>query len=109
MKQFFAASNDTTYQEISQKLVIPKTIDENGKKLWDLGWSEYEDMVSNVTSTGEYACLLGNIEDNPAFLYVATQEKDWYKNWWRTAEPIIGDYPYTVHLSNKKWPLKKVL
>ena len=31
-----------------------------------------------------------------------------YQLWYRSTEVIGGLYPYGVHLSNKKWPLKKV-
>ena len=44
-KQFFAASSDPVYQEISRRLVIAKD------------WDEYEDMVLKVTSTGLFAQL----------------------------------------------------
>ena len=42
-KQFFAASSDPIYQEISRRLVIAKD------------WDEYEDMVRQVISTGLFA------------------------------------------------------
>ena len=32
-----------------------------------------------------------------------------FKDWYRSTETIGGTNPYGVHLSNKKWPLKKVL
>ena len=41
MRQFFASSTNPDYREISQSLVIPKTFDDNGTQLWDLGWDEY--------------------------------------------------------------------
>ena len=127
MKQFFANSNSSdptdAYRKISQTLIIPKSkcelninkyTNETGKKLCDLGWPEYKDMISNVTSTGKYALLMGNIEESSAFSYVVTdgnkkKEENWKKNWYRSTKPISLDYPYTVHLSNKKWPLKKVM
>ena len=84
---FFAASQDPIYQEISRRLVIAKGLD------------EYEDMVRKVISTGMYA----QIGSEP-WAY----EED-YKDWYKSTETIGGTNPYGVHLSNKKWPLKKVL
>ena len=86
-KQYFAASYDTNYQEISRRLVIAKDSD------------ELEVMVRKVISTGMFA-------DIGTFPPVPEEE---FKDWYRSTETIAGDYPYTVHLSNKKWPLKKVL
>ena len=88
-RQFFAASPDPIYQEISRRLVIAKD------------WDEYYDMVEKVTSTGMYA-EIGSVPP----IYNSTEE---YKDWYRSTETIAGDFPYQVHLSNKKWPLKKVL
>ena len=85
--QLFAASPDPIYQEISRRFVIAKD------------WNEYDDMVSKVISTGMYADM-GTVPD--------ADEED-YEDWYRSTEAIPGDYPYSVHLSNKKWPLKKVL
>ena len=85
-RQFFAASSDPNYQEISRRLVIAKD------------WDEYEDMVSKVTSTG----LFADIGTEPW----AWEEE--YKDWYRSSETIAGDNPYQGHLANKKWPLKKV-
>ena len=42
-RQFFAASSDPNYKELSRRLVIAKDYD------------EYDDMVRKVTSTGMYA------------------------------------------------------
>ena len=89
LRQFFAASNDTNYQEISKRLIIPKN------------WDEYYDLVHNVISTGMYA----EINTKP-YLIVPEEE---FKDWFRSTETIAGTNPYVVHLSNKKWPMKKVL
>ena len=86
-KQIFAGSSDPDYQELSQRLVIAKD------------WDDYKDMVSKVTSTG----LFADIGTEP---YAYEEE---YKDWYRSTETIGGTNPYGVHLSNKKWPLKKVL
>ena len=88
-RQFFAASPDPNYQEISRRLIIHQD------------WDEYEDMVRKVTSTGSYVDI-GNF---PWMLNSSEEYKDWY----RSSETIPGDYPYTGHLINKKWPLKKVM
>ena len=90
IRQFFAASTDPYYQEISKRLVIPKD------------WDEYNDMLDKVISTGKFA----QIGPQPAFWVVPEVE---YKNWYKSSEAIGGLYPYIGQLSNKKWPLKKVL
>ena len=88
-KQVFAASSDPNYQEISRRLVVAKD------------WKDYYKMVRGVPSTGLYADL-GTFPDS----YVIPEET--YSEWYRSTETIAGDYPYGGHLSNKKWPLKKV-
>ena len=90
MVQIFAASTDPDYQEISKRLVIAKN------------WGEYDDMVRSVTSTGKFAEMAAE----PAPWVVPEEE---YKNWYKSSETIGGFNPYGGHLSNKKWPLKKVL
>ena len=90
-RQFFAASTDPIYQEVSQRLVIAKD------------WDEYEDMVRKLLFTGKYA-MIGT---QPWILNWNNKEEE-YKQWYRSTETIGGTYPYPVHLSNKKWPLKKV-
>ena len=87
-RQFFAASSDPIYQEISRRLVIAKD------------WDEYDDMVSKVTSSG----LFAQIGTEPG--WPTPEEK--FKDWYRSSETIAGDNPYAGHLANKKWPLKKV-
>ena len=91
-RQFFAASPDPIYQEISRRFVIAKD------------WDEYEDMVGKVISTGMYADL-GSV---PWILNWNNPEEE-LKNWYRSSDTIGGDYSYLGHLANKKWPLKKVL
>ena len=86
--QIFAASSDPIYQEISRRLVVAKD--------WDI----YYDMMRKVTSTGMYASIGSTPSQVP--------EKD-YKDWYRSSETIGGVTPYTGHLLNKKWPLKKVV
>ena len=87
-RQFFAASSDPIYQEISRRLVFAKDYD------------EYEDMVSKVTSSGLFADI-----DNVPWMFNSTEE---FQYWYRSSETIAGDNPYGGHLANKKWPLKKV-
>ena len=86
----FANSPDPNFQEISRRFVIAKD------------WDEYEEMVRKVISTGLYA----RMGTDPWCFYDCTEE---FKDWYRSSERISGKYPYQVHLSNKKWPLKKVL
>ena len=88
MKQIFAASPDPIYHEISKRLVIAKD------------WDEFDDMMGKVISTGVYAF--------PHTLPWRVPEEE-FKDWYRSTETIPGMNPYAVHLSNKKWPLKKVL
>ena len=86
-KQLFADSQDPNYQELSKRLVIAKD------------WDEYFDLLRKVNSTGMYA----DIGTMPYF--DLTEE---LKYWYQSSETIGGDYPYIIHLSNKKWPMKKV-
>ena len=87
-KQLFAASTDPNYQELSRRLIIAKD------------WDEYKDLCRKVNSTGLYA----DIQNLPNW-YNSTAEWDY---WYKSSETIAGDFPYTLHLKNKKWPLKKV-
>ena len=86
---FFANSPNPNYQKISRLLDI------------SLDWDEYEDKLHKVISTGMFASL-GTEPDT----WVIPEEE--FKDWYRSSERISGNYPYGVHLSNKKWPLKKV-
>ena len=91
-KQLFAASPVPIYQEISRRLVIAKD------------WDEYYDIVGKVLSTGMYA----DIGTHPHINNWNKPEKE-LKDWYRSTETISGTVPFSVHISNKKWPLKKVL
>ena len=53
-------------------------------------------------TTGKFATI-GHRPDP----YTVPEEN--YKDWYRSKEMIKGTYSFTGHLSNKKWPLKKVL
>ena len=87
--QFFADSLDPNYQEISRRFVIAKD------------WDEYfGDLQRKVISTGMYAAI-GSIPWNVP--------KEEFDDWYRSSEGLLGDFPYSFHLSNKKWQLKKVL
>ena len=88
--QIFADSSDPDYQEISRRIVVAKD------------WNEYEDMVHKVISTGNFA----QIGPVPAPWFVPEEN---YKHWYRSSETVRGFNPHGGHLSNKKWPLKKVL
>ncbi len=85
--QWFEDSPYPEFREISQRIVVAKD------------WDEYDDLLSKVISTGKYA----NMGTVP-WAY----EEDWDK-WYRSSERVPGLQPYGFHLSNKKWPLKKVL
>ena len=87
----FANSPNPNYQELSRRFIIAKD------------WDEYEDMVRKVTSTGSYADI-GTIPWCFSLNNCAKELKHWYKS----SESIAGKYPYSGHLTNKKWPLKKV-
>ena len=87
-KQIFAASPDPNIQEISQRLVIAKD------------WYELQDMARELLETGMYATI-GTVTP-------FARPKD-YKDWYRSSETISGLNPYQTNLSNKKWPLRKVL
>ena len=90
-KQVFAASPDQNYREISRRFFIAKD------------WNEYDDMLRKVTSKGMYAVM----STLPPTWVVPEEE---YKDWYRSTETIAGDWiEYSIHLSNKKWPLKKVV
>ena len=87
-RQFFADSPDPNIQEISRRLIIAKD------------YNEYAEYAKKAISTGMYA---------------QTASRPWpvwpkdYKDWYRSSETISGTFKYAVHLTNKKWPLKKVL
>ena len=90
LRQTFAASSDPNYQEISRRLVIPNDYD------------EYFDMVRKVTSMGSFA-------DIGRFPYSWVVPEENLKDWYRSSETIGGFNNYGLHLTNKKWPLKKVM
>ena len=88
--EYYAASPDPICHELSRRFVTAKN------------WNEYEEMVRKVISTGMYASI-GAVPDD---YYVSEEE---HKDWYRSSETVPEDHPYLGHLSNKKWPLKKVL
>ena len=87
--QFFAASPDPNYQEISKRLYITKDTD------------EFDDLLRKVTTTGSYA----QIGALPSQRVVKVED---YKNWYRSSETVSGTFKFGIHLINKKWPLKEV-
>ena len=91
--QFFADSPDPNYQEISRKFYIAKDYD------------EYDDLMHKVASTGMYA----EIGAFPWGIQSSDNPEEELKKYFRSSEPIAGTFPYYVYLSNKKWPMKKVL
>ena len=90
-RDFFADSPDPNYQEISRRLIFAKD------------YAEYKDMVRKVISTGLYAQM-----NTLPWCFNPNNCTEEYKQWYRSSESISGNNPYEVHLSNKKWPLKKV-
>ena len=86
MREFLAASPDPNYQEISRRMVISNN------------WTEYYGMFDKVITTGLFAQIAT----------VPTVPEEEHKKWYRSTETIVGFFPYGVHLTNKKWPLKKV-
>ena len=91
-KQIFAASPDPVYQEISRRLVVAKN------------WKDWEEMVVKLNSTGLYA----DLRSKPLEVCLRTGCMN-YNHWYMSSETIEGINPFTGHLANKKWPLKKVL
>ena len=85
--QRFKASPDPNYQELSRRVYIAKDLD------------EYDDMVVKVNTTG----LFAEIVFFPTTWLVPEE------HWYRSSEKLSGTFPYYLHLTNKKWPLKKVL
>ena len=81
-------STDPNYQELGRRLIIAKDLE------------EYEDLVRKVNSTGLYADI-----QNLPYWFNSSDEFDY---WYKSTETIAGDFPYTLHIKNKKWPLKKV-
>ena len=89
-------------KNIMQPLQIPISQEFSKRIVTAKNWNEYEEMVHKVISTGMYA-LIGT---TPIGYYVSEEE---HKDWYRSSETVPEDHPYLGHLSNKKWPLKKVL
>ena len=96
MRQFLAASNDTNLKELSKKFFIVK------------GYHEDDFMAGVIEGKydGKEYGLYGEYADIGH--YPNTMER-LFNKWYRSTETISGTFPYSVHLSNKKWPLKKVL
>ena len=88
---FFANSPDPNYKEISRRFIMAKD------------WVDFQDLSRKVISTGMYA----GIGIVPFCFQEDCREEN--RDWYRSSNTISGDYQYKVHLSNKKWPLKKVL
>ena len=87
LRENFAASNDSNYQEISRRLLIPTNYNE---------FFYYVYLVTHNGSFSQIGTIPGVYEDELNY-------------WYRSSETIGGFNPYRVHLTNKKWPLKKVL
>ena len=86
----FKLAEGAGWKELAQKLYITNT------------WGEYFDMYSGVIaedSDGSTATMGPTPKGS---------ERDLAK-WYVGTEPIPGVQPYVNHLTNKKWPLRKVL
>ena len=85
-------SSNPYWQELSQKLYIASDFEE---------YFEMNDGVIAEDSDGSTATI-GTVP--------FTQTDNEYTKWYRGTELIkIGLQPYINHLTNKKWPLQKVL
>ena len=91
--QYFAKYHDPVYQNLSQRFVIAKD------------WCEYRQMVDNVVSdrSNGTTATIGTVP------HTADTSKEEYSKRYRSAERISGISPYVGHVTNKKWPLQKVL
>ena len=87
MRAVLAASPIPENRELSKKLYIPNDYDEM-----------YE-LADKVQDTGLYA-MIGTTP------WAYPEE---FKDWYRSSETLGGFSKYSVHLTNKKWPIKKVL
>ena len=65
----------------------------------------YNDLIGKVTSTGLYA----EIGAHPWGIQSSDNPEELLKKYHRSSENIAGTFPYYLYLSNKKWPMKKVL
>ena len=88
----FASSPDPNFREISKRFVIAKDYD------------ELDEMTLKVTSTGLYADI-GRVP----WCFDLNNCEEEYRHWYRSSNSIPMAYPFTGDLTNKKWPLKKVL
>ena len=64
-------------------------------------------MLEKLNSTGLYA----DITIKP-YIYCYPETDPWLmckRHWYRASETVRGINPWTGQLTNKKWPLKKVL
>ena len=96
LKQFLAASENENLKQLSRNFLIVKGMLE---KDFMAGVIEGKYDGKEYGFYGEYADI-GR--------YPNTMER-LFNKWYRSTETIPTTSPYSVHLSNKKWPLKKVL
>ena len=85
---FFASSPDPNFQEVAKRMIVPKT------------WGEYNDLLTDTRLNG------GKAEVGAVPTSVNSTE-EWF-DWYRGTEKIPGDFPFLIHLLNKKWPLQEV-
>ena len=87
---------DPAYQElIKGRLQIPDQ-------------DKFHEIVDNISELDARFAWLGH-GDYVLRNWLKYIKKDTTKKFWMSEESVkLGDYPYAVHLSNKKWQLKKV-
>ena len=94
-KQALANNPDPNIQEISRRLIVTKN------------WSEFEEMVKKVISTGMFA----DLSPIPrVFSKKARDKEQELKDWYKSTETVSTLFsPFSpASILNKKWPLKKV-
>ena len=86
---------DPSYQELIEgRLQIPDQV-------------KFHEIVDNISELDARFAWLGH-GDYVLRNWLKYIKKDTTKKFWMSEEHVIlGDYPYAVHLSNKKWQLKK--
>ena len=84
------------YQELSGRLEIPMTQD------------EFHVIVDRISELDKTYAWIGH-GDYVYRNWLKYIKKDETKKFWRSKEFInLADYPYAIHLANKKWQLKEV-
>ena len=93
-RQFFRQSPDPNIRIIAEKVKIAKD------------WEEYDKLVNDVIATGRFA-EISAMPARPYRPWLVPEQQ--LKNWYRSLEIVGGILPYATHITNKKWPLQKVV